>query len=59
MVNMEMKTLKYQVMGKGVWITATVSRAVADQLAMEYQSYGWPVEVCAVEQTMTFTQNAA
>ncbi|MBY7729174.1 hypothetical protein JHW46_02295 [Vibrio splendidus] len=56
---MEMRTLKYQVMGKGMWITATVSRAVADQLAMEYQSYGWPVEVCSVEQTMTFAQNAA
>jgi hypothetical protein len=56
---MEMKTLKYQIMGKGSWITATVSRAVADQLAMEYQSYGWPVEICAAEQTMTFDRNAA
>ncbi|MEG3219589.1 hypothetical protein PD716_02965 [Vibrio gigantis] len=56
---MEMRTLKYQVMGKGMWITATVSRAVANKLALEYQSYGWPVEVCAAEQTLTFDLNAA
>ncbi len=38
-----------------------VSRAVADQLAMEYQSYGGCglFEVCAVEQAMTLAQNAA
>ncbi len=56
---MEMKTLKYQVMGQGMWITVTVSCAVADKLAMEYQSYGWPVEICAAEQAMTFDRNAA
>ncbi|CAK3309708.1 conserved hypothetical protein [Vibrio crassostreae] len=59
MITMEMRTLKYQVMGKGMWITATVSRAVADKLALEYQSYGWPVEVCAAEQTLTFDLDAA
>lgn len=43
--NMELKTLKYQVMGNGIWICATVSNLVAAQLAAEYESYGWPVEV--------------
>ncbi|WP_394246695.1 hypothetical protein [Vibrio profundi] len=42
---MELKTLKYQVMGNGIWICATVSNLVAAQLAAEYESYGWPVEV--------------
>ncbi|GMM87796.1 hypothetical protein MTsN2n6_07700 [Vibrio fortis] len=56
---MEMRTLKYQVMGKGMWISATVSRVVADKLALEYQSYGWPVEVCAVEQAAIFECSAA
>lgn len=56
---MEMRTLKYQVMGKGMWISATVSRVVADKLALEYQSYGWPVEVCAVEQAVIFERSAA
>ncbi|UXA00886.1 hypothetical protein [Vibrio splendidus] len=59
MITMEMRTLKYQVMGKGMWITATVSRVIAEKLAFEYQSYGWPVEVCAAEQTLTFDLNAA
>jgi len=42
---MKLKTLKYQVMGNGAWICATVSNIVAAQLAEEYKSYGWPVEV--------------
>ncbi|MDN3616119.1 hypothetical protein ACFFUS_07070 [Vibrio gallaecicus] len=56
---MEMNTIKYQVMGCGKWISATVSRIVALKLAAEYESYGWPVEVCSADMPIEVDQNAA
>lgn len=38
-------TLEYQVMGFGKWISATVSTEIANVLAEEYKSYGWPVKI--------------
>ncbi|MGF1755704.1 hypothetical protein L4C33_19190 [Vibrio makurazakiensis] len=56
---MEMKILSYKVMGIGSWVSATVSKAVATQLAAEYESYGWPVEVCAIETEKQLNQKTA
>ncbi|MGF1806873.1 hypothetical protein L4C31_16635, partial [Aliivibrio sifiae] len=38
-------TFEYQVMGFGNWISATVSADIANTLAEEYRSYGWPVKI--------------
>lgn len=46
---MEMNILSYKVMGIGSWVSATVSKAVAIQLAAEYEAYGWPVKVGSIE----------
>lgn len=56
---MEMKTLKYKVMGQGIWITATVSRIAAEKLAQEYQSYGWPTQVCTIDEAGEKASKAA
>ncbi len=58
-INMELKTLKYQVMGNGTWITATVSKIVATQLAAEYKSYGWPVEIHSIEDKAQFNRKVS
>lgn len=36
---------EYQVMGFGNWVSATVSVDIANKLAEEYSSYGWPVKI--------------
>jgi hypothetical protein len=36
---------EYRVMGFGNWISAAVSRDIAEKLAEEYISYGWPVKI--------------
>ncbi|WP_164684209.1 hypothetical protein [Vibrio maerlii] len=42
---MKFVTIKYQVMGIGDWVSATVSKDVAERLQDEYTGYGWPVKL--------------